>query len=347
MATMASMRLLICWLMCCGAVGCERPAASMTRTERQPAEPRDDDMGRRIRARMERERAARQAEDRAILAAEQVRTERAERLAESMKRYILHRYCDEPVRRCREEGKCPDVPGVRRHPELACRINARQAQKIYEDRDLLGWAYVMGSVVDERQQRQQWVPFGADDAAAWLAAVSYHEYSWTWRSTKRGGIGERCAFQVTEAPIELWRQNENVRRRAAGTAELTKREAQRIVTSDPLECTDAAIDWMHHCGELCGGLDARGFLELDESRQPRRRWRNVVVRDGETSRRVPRFVVVPTGAARWMGAYAAAPIRIKNEAGRVVETRPNCGGAPDVVRERFETAYWLQQDLRR
>ena len=331
--------------------GCHR-AEAMSEDDPEIAEDeferRHKEFSDRIQRDMDERQRQRDAERQAELEADAAKTRRIDTLANAMEQYIVHTYCSEPVRRCREDGHCPRIPGVRRHPELACRINPRQAHSIAEKRDLRGWASLLYAVVSDRVESDQWVPFGADDAPIWLASVSYHEFSWMWRNTtKRGSIGERCAFQVTEAPVELWRSQENRRRASLNLPLLSRREATAIITHEPFNCADAAIEWMHHCGEMCGGLDARGFLEVGESGIPKRRWRNITVRYRDASGTIKthkesRYVVIPTGASRWMGAYASAPIRIRDDNGRVRETRPNCGGAPDIVRERFETAHWLR-----
>jgi hypothetical protein len=256
----------------------------------------------------------------------------AELLRDAMRAYILFIYCEEPVRRCRDgDAEVCRTAAQRRHPERACRINPAGADRIVRDRDLLGFAYLLNQEVRDRQRAGRWVPFG-DAAPIWLAAVSYHEFSWLWRNqTRRGSIGERCAFQVTEAPIKQWARRQNLSR----ATPLTTRQATQLVAHDPEVCADVAVDWMEHCAEKCGGGDATSFLRVDDSGEPIRRWKNTSIRYRDDvgrwlTKRAWRHVVMPTDAALWMGAYA---------------TPGYCGGAPDVVRDRFETAWWLQRYL--
>lgn len=319
----------------CVTAGCDADAEpSHALVEPQQTEALTEmDQSRQAR---ETARLAEEARDKAIEDVALLQIRRAEKLAAAMEAYIVHLYCEEPVREATERGS--------RQPQRACRIDARGAAQIAHDRDLLGFSYVLLDGIENRRSTGQWVPFGEELAPAWLASVAYHEFSWHWRNTTRvGRIGERCAFQVAEGAIRHWARSQNalvplvLSPQALSDAAWTMQEAKRSVSRDPNVCLDVAISWMDLCARQCGGRDVREFLQTDESGEPLRQWRNVRVRyleDGRfmTTKIVRKHVVVPTEARLWMGAYATPGI---------------CGGALDVVRERFETAWWIARQVAR
>ena len=271
---------------------------------------------------IEDRRRARDAEREAALAEDARKGREVDALVRSMRDYVVQTYCDEPVEAARRRGD--------RHPEDACKINQRGADRIVRERDLRGFAFLLYDVARTRQHDGRWLPFG-DRAPFFLASVAFHEFSWRWRDrTTRGGIGERCAFQVTKAPINNWRRLQV--QQDPSLARLSYGWFADQVAHNPYSCVEAAIEWMDNCAQKCGGRDETAFLRVGPDGQPIRRWKNVRIRYrddvGRWLTKVDwREVVVPTEAARYFGAYATPGI---------------CGGAPDVVRERFMTAWWLE-----
>lgn len=297
--------------------GCETSASAQDDPP-EPAEVADPEPspGEQLR----RDDEARWEARRAALAAEEAAERETVALAAAMTRYITYVLCERPV----EEGG-------------ECKVNSRHAGIIAERRDLLGFARLLQTLVEERERGGLWVPMGREHAPAWLAAVAYHEYSWRWKETTlRGGIGERCAFQLAGGAINRWRRRKNaarplvLSRQVLRAEQMTKREAETRVAQRPWDCAEAAIEWMEHSADQCGGGDATEFLERDEDGALKLRWTRVKVpvsNPGATQWEWGnKLMVVPTPAARWMGAYATPGI---------------CGGARGIVTERFETAHHI------
>lgn len=275
--------------------------------------------------RIQLEYEARLAARRAALAVEAEAERESRDLAAAMERYVTYVLCDLPKERGGE-----------------CRVNADHARELAERRDLLGFAQLLQTVVEARDRAGLWVPLGRENAPPWLAAVAYHEYSWRWKETTlRGGIGERCAFQLAGGAINRWRVRRNASLPLVLSPEtiraerMTKRGAETRVTRRPRDCAEAAIEWMEHSAQKCGGGDETEFLEMGDDGEPRRRWTRVKVpvsNPGATQWEWgSKLMVVPTEAAQWMGAYATPGI---------------CGGARAIVTERFETAYHIKRFMR-
>jgi len=145
-------------------------------------------------------------------------------------------------------------------------IEAGGSDRLARRIDLDGFAVLVVRTVETRVEQGEWVPLDRDKAAAFLAAVAFHESSWRWMDAGlRGSRGERCAFQVSDSAARIVGANPT------------------DIARDPAGCIEAALDVMDVCRRRCGD-------------QP---------------------------AERWFGCYASAG---------------QCGAAPDVVGERFETA---------